>query len=210
MIRKRKINKIMLIAFALIISNSTFSQDWGVGIRLGDPSGLTFKKYTKGSAIEISFGQTHVFNNSNNFYNNYFNDWYFENNFIYTDFNFIGYKTSSPLGMQLHYIIQKGLSKVAGENTNGLEWYFGGGLQVRTQSYTYDYQYKIAENKDWFYATSNKLRNIDIGIDGVIGLEYTFKEVPVSLFLDATLFMEIADTPFKFWGQGGLGARYRF
>ena len=45
---------------------------------------------------------------------------------------------------------------------------------------------------------------------GVIGLEYTFSKVPISLFLDGTLFMEIFDDPFLFRPQAGTGARFRF
>ncbi|MBK6832505.1 MAG: hypothetical protein IPG92_18020 [Flavobacteriales bacterium] len=48
------------------------------------------------------------------------------------------------------------------------------------------------------------------GADGVIGLEYTFSKVPISLFLDGTLFMEIFDDPFLFRPQAGTGARFRF
>jgi len=207
---KKKRLKLLAMSVVFFCMNSSFGQDWGIGVRLGDPSGLTLKKHMDGSAFEISIGRTHMFSNRNNYYNNNFNDWYLDNNLNYKDFNYTGHKASAPIGIQLHYLIQKSLNKVADEDISGLEWYFGGGLQIRHQSYTYDYRYKLEGNSEWFYVTSDKATDLDFGIDGVIGLEYTFEDLPVSLFLDATLFMEIADNPFLFWGQGGIGARYRF
>ena len=78
------------------------------------------------------------------------------------------------------------------------------------QTYTFDYRYKLFGSPEWYYAEGDRVTDIDIGADGVIGLEYTFNKIPLSLFVDATLFMEIVDQPFRFWFQGGIGARYNF
>jgi hypothetical protein len=43
----------------------------------------------------------------------------------------------------------------------------------------------------------------------VIGAEYTFEDVPVSIFLDTNLFLEVVDYPYPWW-QLGLGGRYNF
>ena len=51
---------------------------------------------------------------------------------------------------------------------------------------------------------------VDLGADGVLGLEYTFRNAPLNLFMDGTLCMEIVDDPFWFRGQFGIGARYLF
>ena len=55
-----------------------------------------------------------------------------------------------------------------------------------------------------------RVNDIDLGVHGVGGVEYTFAAVPISLFLDGTLFMEVVDDPFLFWPQLGTGARFRF
>jgi hypothetical protein len=52
--------------------------------------------------------------------------------------------------------------------------------------------------------------DIDLGLDGVVGLEYKFKNAPFSVFGEANLFMEIVDRPLYFKGQGGLGLRINF
>ncbi len=162
-----------------------------------------------GKALEFSVGRTYMFSDKD-YSDKQFNDWYDSQKFNYTDFQYINYKSSAPIAFQFHYLIQKRINKVADENISGLEWYFGFGGQMRFQNYTYDYRYKLNGSADWFYTTGAKVTDLDIGADGVIGLEYTFKDVPISLFVDATLFMEIVDNPFLFWLQGGIGGRYRF
>lgn len=205
-----KVNAIAIgILIILITSINTYGQDWGVGIRLGDPSGVTLKKYMEGSAFELSIGRTHLFANTD-YYNEQFDDWYVDNKFNYTDFQYIGYDASTPIGIQFHYLIQKEISRIGDERVSGLEWYYGFGGQVGFRSYTYDYRYKLESTADWFYAIGDEVTDLDIGVDGVIGLEYTFKDAPISLFTDVTLFMEVFDNPFLFWFQGGVGGRYRF
>ena len=93
---------------------------------------------------------------------------------------------------------------------DGLNWYYGIGGQVRTQRYYFDYQYKVDGNNGWHDGRGEYVTDLDLGADGVLGLEYRFQKVPVSIFTDATLFMEVADDPFVFWLQGGIGARYNY
>jgi len=185
------------------------AQDWGIGIRLGDPSGITIKKYMGNKAFELNVGRTHMFYGKG-YYNNRFNSWYDDNKFGYKAFQYLGYKASVPIGVQLHFLIHKGISEVLEEDVSGLTWYYGIGGQFRSQNYTYDYRYKIEGSPDWFYSTGERVKDIDIGVDGIIGLEYIFEDAPVAIFIDAVLFMEIVDDPFLFWGQGGFGVRYNF
>ncbi len=67
-------------------------------------------------------------------------------------------------------------------------------------------------DKDWekWHYVQERRTDVDLGVDGVIGLEYTFKEAPISIFGDANLFLEIVDAPMFIYGQGGIGARYNF
>jgi hypothetical protein len=53
-------------------------------------------------------------------------------------------------------------------------------------------------------------RGLDLGIDGVLGLEYTLSEIPFSIFADLIFFVEIIDDPLILWPQGGAGLRYNF
>lgn len=200
----------MLVSLSFLMATTANAQhNWGIGLRGGDPSGLTLKKYMDGNALEISFGRTHWFS-GRGWYDNRFHDWYRDNDYSYQEFQYVGYRSSVPLGLQVHYMWQKPIGRVAESNMKGLDWYIGFGGQLRVQSYTFDYRYKLFGDPQWYYAKGDRVTDIDIGADGVIGLEYTFNKIPLSLFADATLFMEIVDQPFRFWMQGGIGIRYNF
>lgn len=45
---------------------------------------------------------------------------------------------------------------------------------------------------------------------GIIGLEYIFEEVPLSIFADLNLFLEVYRNPYNIHPQGGIGIRYNF
>ncbi|MBK6832506.1 MAG: hypothetical protein IPG92_18025 [Flavobacteriales bacterium] len=97
----------------------------GCGLPLGDPSGITLKKYGNGHAWELSMGRTHLFRNSNYYYDRY-NHWYGDQHFNHKEHQLIGYKASVALGLQLHYLWQRPIGTV-----KGFEWYFGVGGQLR-------------------------------------------------------------------------------
>ncbi|MBK9196563.1 MAG: hypothetical protein IPO17_16585 [Flavobacteriales bacterium] len=195
---------IALTSVCLLMSLAVSGQNWGVGFRLGDPSGITLKKYGDGHAWELSMGRTHLFRTSN-YYNDRYDHWYVDQHFNHKEHQLIGYKASVALGLQLHYLWQRPIGTV-----KGFEWYFGVGGQLRLQDYRYDYRYKEENGPDWIVVYDQRVTELDLGADGVIGLEYTFSKVPISLFLDGTLFMEIFDDPFLFRPQAGTGARFRF
>ncbi len=190
--------------------SSCFSTiNWGIGVRLGDPSGITVKKYLPGNALEWSIGRTYVFS-GREYYNDQFLDWYYDHNFEYTDFQYLGYQAYSPVGIQFHYLFRYPIDRIGEERVAGLEWYWGAGGQFRFQNYRYDYRYKPSGSNEWMYTTGRKVTDFDFGADGVIGLEYKFMDVPIAVFIDGTLFMEVVDDPFHFWLQGAVGARYLF
>lgn len=199
----------VLIALLIIGSITAKAQGNALGFKLGDPGGLSYKKYMGDNALEINVGRTHIFSRSNWYYNR-FDKWYRGQKHGYEDWRFVNYRASFPIGLQVHYLFRKGIDKVADEKTPGLEWYFGFGGQARFQSYRYTYQYKVAGDPRWYTEEGARVVDLDIGADAVIGLEYKFKNAPLSVFGDINLFMEILDNPFLFYFQGGLGARYHF
>jgi hypothetical protein len=201
--RKNMMRSIVLI-ISLALTGAAYSQNWGAGIRLGDPNGITLKKYRSGSAFELNVGRTHGLY-GRGWYDRRFDGWYPKQNFNYQDFQYLGYRSSVPLGIQVHYLLRRDIAKIS-----GLEWYFGGGGQLRYQSYEFDYRYRLTGDPRWHYARGGRSTDWDVGVDGVIGMEYFFRDVPFSLFLDLTLFVEVADNPFMFWTQGGIGGRYLF
>ena len=52
--------------------------------------------------------------------------------------------------------------------------------------------------------------DIDIGPEGIIGMEYTFDDLPLTIFGDISLMIEILDRPGIPRGFSGVGVRYNF
>lgn len=196
--------KFLLTCAFVCVSQFIFSQNAGIGLRLGDPSGITFKKYSTKNAWEINFGRSYLFN-GNRWYNNHFDYWYEKQKYGYKEYQYLGYAAGVPLSLQLHYLFRNPV-----KSTAGLEWYWGIGAQFRFQRYFYSYRYKLYNDPNWYYSYDRAVTDIDLGFDGIIGLEYNFKDVPLALFIDANIFMEFVDRPFFFWFQSGLGIRYNF
>jgi len=130
--------------------------EWGIGVRAGDPTGVTAKKYLGSSALELTVGSLP-----------------FEN---------------KGLSLFLHYLIHLPAYKIVKwENIQGLDWYFGAGGQIKSFS-----------------------GSVDFGIDGTIGAEYLFQTIPISVFVDVIIYVELADDPLNLDLDAGIGARYNF
>ncbi|MDP4222865.1 MAG: hypothetical protein Q8868_06075 [Bacteroidota bacterium] len=80
----------------------------------------------------------------------------------------------------------------------GLNWYFGAGAHLGT--WNQGYNPNIGESYS----------GIVIGVDGVIGLEYTFDEIPLNLSLDLLPSLNLIG--YTGWGgiNGALSIRYVF
>lgn len=185
----------LLTACSLLVALSCSSQDynWGIGLRAGDPMGITVKKYLSDDrALELNVGRAFYW-------------WGHKNRFTFCDkpgikdCNLLGY-TPFALGIQTHYLFHKDIPELV-----GLQWYYGFGVQVRFSSYKY--RYKLEGEKNWIHDIRPE---VDFGSDLVAGLEYLIPDFPITVFADITLFVEIFDNPFLFWPQAGIGGRYNF
>jgi uncharacterized protein YraI len=183
--------------------------NWGIGFRLGDPSGLSVKRYLGRNAFELNIGQTYLWY-ARDGYRSRFIDWYRSSNFSYADYQYLGYAASSQIGLQLHYVFQNPIGRIGDASVNGLYWYYGLGGQLHYHRYSFDYRYRLPGSPAWYYATGGPVSDFDLGVDGLIGLEFKFGNTPISVFTDVALFMEIIDDPFLFWLQFGIGARFNF
>jgi len=100
----------------------------------------------------------------------------------------VGVFYGSTLTAFVHYLFHRPIANIGEDfETDGLDWYYGFGAQMKSY-------------RGFF----------DLAVDGVIGVEYTFSEVPLSIFLDIVGNVEIVDTPFLIGGAGGVGMRYNF
>lgn len=209
--KNKNLGMVLGLALILMMPLQSFGQkNLGIGVRLGDPSGITIKKYLSKNALEFNIGRSYPWYGRGRWYNDNFDNWYAGKKYAYKEYQYIGYRSQFPLSIQARYLFQRPIGKVGKENLSGLDWYLGVGGQFRYRSYYYDYRYKIAGDPSWYYVRDAAARDFDLGVDGIIGLEYTFKELPLSIFADVNLFMEIVNDPFWFDAQGGAGVRYNF
>ena len=183
-------------------SSSSYNRNWGIGIRGGDPSGLTVKKYNDNTAWEFNIGRTAYWGRFS-YYDAFYSYRAYEG---YRLVEIRDYHVYRALGIQLRHLWQKDLNI---DGLSGLQWYYGLGGQIKTLSVGYRYKYEDQWGKkyDNIYTTANF---INLGVDGILGLEYTFEEIPISVFTDVNLFLEIFRNTFNYHPQGGLGIRYNF
>ena len=186
-----------------LISTATLAQqnkNWGVGLRLGDPVGLSAKKYlSRQRAVEFNLGRTWAYNYSNAFYrrDQYNRDFY--------DYDW--HRVRSSVSLQGRYLIHKDLGL---KEVRGLDWYYGIGAQLRMFSVDYRYRYYPNGGKKNGVTRTERVTHTDIGVDGIVGLEYSWQEVPITVFADVNLFLGLLDNPFLPFFQGGVGCRYYF
>ena len=130
--------------------------EWGIGIRGGDPTGVSVKKYLGGNALELTVGTLPFDNNG--------------------------------ISLFVHYLFHLPAQKIGKrDNIKGLDWYFGAGGQIKSFS-----------------------GSVDLGIDGTVGAEYLFQNVPISVFLDVIIYVELVDDPLDIDLDAGIGVRYNF
>jgi uncharacterized protein YraI len=188
-------------------SGSSAAYKWGIGLRLGEPAGISIKKYNSGNtAWEVNLGRAsrwgHHYDKDDFYKYSRFSN---TNNYYYS-----GYAPGFTTALQVRYMWSKPIN-----GAEGLSFYYGGGLQARFTPVTYRYYYYDGSfENDWWkdsrYYREDRVTDIDLGLDGVLGLEYMMKDLPLSFFLDVNLFVEIVDTPFIIYPQGGAGVRYNF
>ena len=85
--------------------------------------------------------------------------------------------------------------------------YGGVGAQFRTTQVNYTYNLGAGESGGTF---NEQRSNVDFGPEAFVGGEYYFDELPISVFAEVGLFLELLDRVGHIKGQGGIGVRYLF
>jgi hypothetical protein len=173
------------------------SYQWGVGLRVGDPTGISVKRFMGSHAWELNLGQTHVWGFDA------FRE--FEND--YNDYRYLDSRLKSAASLQVRYLTFKPITI---EGRDKLSWYAGLGGQLRSVRVDYRYRYRVGpRNNDWRERWES-VNDVDLGADLIVGLDYSFHDLPLSIFADINLFVELLDSPLYLRMQGGAGVRYNF
>lgn len=83
-------------------------------------------------------------------------------------------------------------------NARGLKWYAGGGAHLGFW------------NSDWKDRYPGRDHGVQLGIDGVVGLDYKFTDAPINLSLDWQPSFNIAGYSYFEGSWVGLAIRYTF
>lgn len=189
----------LLAAGLLITSFDAFSQQQSIGLRLGDPVGLTYKRYTGANrAIEFIFGTA-----SPNWRKHYYRNSFYEYD-KYEGFTYRSHKLRNPVYLQARYLLHYDIPV---ENMEGvLRWYWGIGAMLKFGKVEYRYQEGPPGNNP-----RSDVRNaFDFGPDGIAGVEYRFEDIPLNVYGEVSVLLEIADRPLTFQAFGAIGARFIF
>ncbi len=189
-------NFAVLIFLVLAFATAAFSQDRGIGLRFGAPTGITYKKYLpKKKAVELGIG-TVTGTWYNHYYENTFHD--FDR---YEGYDYVSHHVNSSVYFQARYLLQ---SEIYIEGMMGkLDWYWGIGALAKLGSVEYSYTRNGVPGR-------SVQTDIDFGPEGILGMEYTFEDVPLTIFGEFSLMLEIADRPGVLRGLSGAGVRYNF
>lgn len=174
-------------------SASNADKNISLGLRFGDPAGLTLKKYNGSTAWEINLGRSYRwgYRYDDRFYRyDRFHD--------RKGYDYKGHDAGPTTALQVHWLKHHDIA-----GASNLQFYFGVGPQARFTNVHYRYKY---DDKEYY----ERFTDVDLGVDGVIGLEYTIPGAPLSIFLDGNVFVEVFDAPGWIHGQSGIGIRYNF
>lgn len=190
-----------LFGLMIFIVTAGYSQQT-IGLRLGEPTGIVYKNYlnyggTKGTSFEFGLGTA----------SNSWNHSYYENSFgdrsAYNGYRYNSHRVSGVVYFQGRYLFNY---EIPTHGVDGrFDWYWGLGAVLKVATVKYYYQNDNAP----FQTGSDSRTDIDFGPEGILGAEYRFENVPIILFAEFSLMIELAD---RLGARGfvGTGARYRF
>lgn len=189
---------VALISLLIIVAASAHAQQQGIGLRLGLPTGITYKRFLSDfKAVEFGLGTT-----PNNMDNRYYKN-SFKHMSRYDKYNYNAVNVSSSVYMQARMLFHYDLDVTDVEGK--FQWYWGAGAMLKFAKVDYWY-FNPANNNEYLH---DKRTDVDFGPEGIFGVEYTFEDLPLSLFAETSLQLEFVDR-FTFRLFAGTGARYRF
>ena len=190
----------LVAAVLLACVTITNAQKQGIGLRLGDPMGITYKNYlNKTRSVEFILGSA-----SRNWHGGYYLN-SFESYSQYDNYRYISHEVLSTLYLQARYLLNYDI-QIDGM-VGRLDWYWGVGAMLKSARVRYTYRGDLTSS---FIPPPDTKTDIDLGPEGIIGLEYKFQDVPVSVFGETSLMIELADRPGALRVFGGVGVRYNF
>ena len=198
-----KVSILLLLLVAFITSVQAQHNDTpnSIGLRLGDPTGVSYKRYLRTNhAFEFVLGA-----GAHGWYKQYYKD-SFDHFSRYDGDRYLNHRVKSTFTALGRYLFQYNIPMEGPAAEGSLDWYWGIGGLLRSASVRYHYQ----EGNSPFIVKDDTRTDITLGTEGIIGMEYTFEDIPLTLFGEFSLFAEFVDRPGAIKFSGGTGARFNF
>lgn len=184
----------------------------GIGLKLGDPFAITYKFYPdEHFGLVADFGKA-----SSGLYNGYFRGKF--NSYVRTDtvaasdavITPITHKVKSDFIGEIKLLYHIDASKIS----PGMRLYIGAGWEWKNTRLQYDYFYEAQPspgNPNPESSTGNfKVTRFTQGVQAVIGIEYSYFQLPISAFMELEYFTDVQLDPGWRRVEGGVGLRYVF
>jgi hypothetical protein len=198
-----KVSIVFLLLVALITTAQAQHNDTpnSIGIRIGDPIGVSYKRYLpNNNAFEFVLGGA-----ARGWYDRYYED-SFDHFSRYDGDRYITHRVKSTFTALGRYLFQYNIPMEGPASEGTLDWYWGIGGMLRTAKVRYRYQQEDAP----FAIRDDERNDITMGTEAIGGIEYTFEDIPLTLFGEFSLFVEFVDRPGAIKFSGGTGARFNF
>lgn len=200
----KKMKKLRFLVCALLIGGGVWvqpaqAQEDGVGLRLGEPLSVTYKKFLdEFFALELMIGSAGP--NSQGYYQRAFERRPTVPNAFYG-----GHSHTGGFSINLRGMIHEDFTGDFGISEGVLLGYVGAGAQLRSIGVNYLYtDPSINPN----IPLRDRRTNIDFGGEIFGGGEYYFDELPISVFAEVGLFLQVLDRFGHLRLQGAIGVRY--
>ncbi len=191
-----------IVFLLLILPFLSNAQERGVGVRFGEPFSITYKDFISDYiSFEGMIGSAGV--NSSSYYQRDFENNPPDGNAFYRS-NSV--KKGVSINARLAY--HEDFSEAFGIDKGYILGYAGAGAQFRTTNVTFTYTLDQIDPEQ--PGLQEERTNVDFGPEAFVGFEYYFDDLPLNIFAEGGIFIELLDRIGHMKGQGGIGVRYVF
>ncbi|WP_353959620.1 hypothetical protein [Echinicola jeungdonensis] len=176
--------KKLLLFVMLSLPLLAYSQERSIGLRLGEPLGVTYKMFVdENFSLEGIVGRGS--SNSTAYYRRVF-----ESNKPTPGAFYMGNSAGGALSLHGRVAYNEDVTPEFDITEGKLLAYGGAGFQLR--SVNVEYVYRETGETTPLYESRN---NFDFGPEAYGGVEYYLEDYPVNIFAEIGLFMEVVDRP---------------
>lgn len=194
--------KNLLVAIFAFLPFISLAQERGAGVRIGEPFTLTYKDFIDDYfSYEVMIGSGGI--NGDGYFQRDFDGNPPSSNAFY-----VGHSARKGVSFHARMAYHEDITDMFEIEEGYLLAYGGVGAQLRTTRV--NYTYTEGQVGGGITPMNEERTNADFGPEAFVGSEYYFHELPIAVFVEIGMFLELLDRVGHIKGQGGIGVRYLF